>query len=93
MMQCLLARKGLDHQLPNVVNEESKKHAISKFGDRPGHRGNRAGADQSLYSHGFQHQDDFECCCGGRRRNLGITIHRSVGTDIELSDIALRASR
>ncbi len=36
-------------------------------------------ADQSLYSHGLQHQDDFERRRGGRGWSLGVAGSRIVG--------------
>jgi hypothetical protein len=39
---------------------------------------------QSLYPHGFPHQDDFECRRSGCRRSLGFAGDGTVGADIEL---------
>jgi hypothetical protein len=36
-------------------------------------------ADQSIYSHGFQHQDDFERRRRGRGWGLGVASGRVVG--------------
>lgn len=46
-------------------------------------------ADQSIYPHGFQHQDDFERRRGRSGRGLGITVNGPLEADFQLSYFAL----
>jgi hypothetical protein len=73
-----------------LLNEECK-HAFNQYSHHPDHRGDGIVAGQSLHPNGVQHQDDPKRRRGGRRRGLGIAVHRTMGTDINLSAFALDA--
>src|SRR6185436_15524580 len=49
--------------------------------------------DQSLHSHGLQHQVDLERGRGGCRRGLGVASHGAVGADQQLSSHAMTLTK
>jgi hypothetical protein len=78
----------MDHEL---LRSDSgvQGNALSKSGHCTDRRRNGVVADQSLYSNGVEYQDDFERRRGRRGWGLGITVHGTVGPDIELPALAL----